>query len=184
MKNTSVSFKEAVKRQDYHSMASLFLADTKTTLTAEYLKTDKHFQEDKTPRDIYKVTIKRGYREFSFNFGQSLSKSKKYKDRLTKDIILLNGKFENLNKRVIPEKLKEYIRDYCIEVKGKKPTEYDILACLTKYEVGSFENFCSDFCYDTDSRKAERIYKDVLNEWQNVKTIWSDDEIEALQKIY
>ncbi len=30
------------------------------------------------------------------------------------------------------------------------PTAYDILACLTKYEVGTFDDFCSNFGYDTD----------------------------------
>jgi len=63
------------------------------------------------------------------------------------------------------------------------PSEYDVLACLTKYEVGTFENFCSEFGYDEDSRTAERIYKAVCDEWANVQRIWSDKEINALQEI-
>ena len=64
-----------------------------------------------------------------------------------------------------------------------KPTAYDILSCLTKNEVGTFENFCGDFGYDEDSRKAEKTYKAVLAEWQNVKMLWSDDEINKLREI-
>src|SRR6185312_12921531 len=30
---------------------------------------------------------------------------------------------------------------------SKKPTAYDVLACITKYDPGTFSNFCSDFGY-------------------------------------
>lgn len=63
------------------------------------------------------------------------------------------------------------------------PTAYDILTCLTKYDVGTFENFCGDFGYDTDSRSAERIYKSVCEEWKAVDRLFSDviDELQEIQ---
>jgi len=63
------------------------------------------------------------------------------------------------------------------------PTAYNVLACLTKYDVGTFENFCSDFGYDTDSRKAYKIYKAVLREWKNVELLFTPEQIEQLQEI-
>lgn len=63
------------------------------------------------------------------------------------------------------------------------PTAYDVLACLQKYEIGSFEDFCGDFGYDTDSRRAEKTYKAVLKEYQMVCDIWTSDEIEELSEI-
>lgn len=66
---------------------------------------------------------------------------------------------------------------------GIAPTPYDVLACLTKYDVGSFENFCGDFGYDVDSRKAYKTYKAVLREWKNVELLWTPEEIELLQEI-
>jgi len=66
---------------------------------------------------------------------------------------------------------------------GIEPTPYDVLACLTKYEVGTFENFCSEFGYDEDSRKAFKTYKAVLKEYAGVQRIWDDNEIEELQEI-
>lgn len=65
---------------------------------------------------------------------------------------------------------------------AKKPTIYDILACLQKYDCGSFENFCSEFGYDTDSRKAEKIYKAVWKEFKAVDRLFND-VIEELQEI-
>ena len=64
-----------------------------------------------------------------------------------------------------------------------KPLAYDILSCLQKSEVGSFKDFCGDFGYDEDSIKAEKIYKAVVEEWKNVKILFSDKEIEKLQEI-
>ena len=66
---------------------------------------------------------------------------------------------------------------------GQEPTAYDVLACLTKYDVGSFEDFCSEFGYDTDSRTAEKTYFAVVKEYNEVKRLWNEKEIEALQEI-
>lgn len=64
-----------------------------------------------------------------------------------------------------------------------EPTAYDILACLTKYDPGTFEDFCREFGYDTDSRSAEKTYNAVCEEYEKVKTIWTDAEIEQLAEI-
>lgn len=66
---------------------------------------------------------------------------------------------------------------------AEKPNEYDVLSCLTKSDPDSFETFCRDFGYDPDSRTAFKIYKAVKREWENVKRLWSDEEIEELQEI-
>lgn len=64
-----------------------------------------------------------------------------------------------------------------------KPTPYDVLSCLQKYEIGTFNDFCRDFGYNEDSIKAEKIYKAVIEEFKNVKILFSDEEIEKLQEI-
>lgn len=66
---------------------------------------------------------------------------------------------------------------------GAKPKPYDVLACLTKYDPGSFENFCSEFGYNTDSKRAEKTYHVVVEEWTKVKAFFSPAEIEELQEI-
>jgi hypothetical protein len=63
------------------------------------------------------------------------------------------------------------------------PSEYSILACLTKYDPGSFVDFCSEFGYDSDSKTADRVYAGVKEEWLNVCRIWNDSEIEELREI-
>jgi hypothetical protein len=66
---------------------------------------------------------------------------------------------------------------------GKPPSAYDVLSCLTKYDIGSFEDFCGEFGYDLDSRKAYKTYKAVLKEWKNVERLFSSEQIELLQEI-
>jgi len=66
---------------------------------------------------------------------------------------------------------------------GQKPTAYDILAGVQKNDPGTFEDFCSDFGYDEDSRKAEKIYFAVQKEWTGIERIFGD-VIKELQEIY
>lgn len=71
----------------------------------------------------------------------------------------------------------------CFPEERTKPTAYDVLTCLTKYNPFTFEDFCGAFGYDEDSRKAEKVYKAVVEEWENIKILYSDEEIEKLQEI-
>jgi len=60
---------------------------------------------------------------------------------------------------------------------SEEPTLYDVLACLTKYDPEDFDNFCGDYGYDTDSRKAEKIYKAVCKEFEAVKRLFPEEEV-------
>ncbi len=66
---------------------------------------------------------------------------------------------------------------------NEEPTLYDLLSCLQKYEVGTFEDFCSEFGYDEDSRSAYKTYKAVVKEYDKVCSLFSNDELEVLQLI-
>lgn len=66
---------------------------------------------------------------------------------------------------------------------GTHPTPYDVLACLQKYDVGSFNDFCNEFGYDQDSRKAYKTYKAVLKEWKNIELLFTPEQLELLQEI-
>lgn len=65
----------------------------------------------------------------------------------------------------------------------KKLSNYSILASLTKYDPGTFDNFCNDYGYDTDSRRAKKIYKAVKKEWDNVSRVFGDclDDLREIQ---
>jgi hypothetical protein len=66
---------------------------------------------------------------------------------------------------------------------SQEPTIYDVLTCLQKYDVGTFENFCDEFGYTNDSRKAEKIYKAVIKEFNSMGRLFTPDELDLLNEI-
>lgn len=66
---------------------------------------------------------------------------------------------------------------------SKKPTMYDILTCMTKHDPGSFENFCSEYGYDTDSIKASKIYTAVCREFEAMERLFTEEILEEMQEI-
>lgn len=168
---------------DYNKQATDFLQSTNTEMKVEFVENGIHFDGDKDTRDIYKVTFKRGNRSFSLRFGQSLVNSAKIVDTVTGNEFTLNGgRLKGKLNVIDTDRFGGSLMDLK-EVKGTPPTAYDVLTCLQKYDVGSFEDFCSEFGYDTDSRSAKKTYKAVVKEFDNVCKLWSDEEIEQLQEI-
>jgi hypothetical protein len=172
--------------KDYNKQALDFLEKTGTTFKAEYLRTGKFFPSDEEERDIYKITLKRGSRSYSFEFGQSIRNSGykivgKYYSRNQINPFLHNGKvfgheFASKYFTLSSKELAEIV--YPIT-----PNEYDVLACLTKYDPGTFKNFCDEFGYDEDSKKAEKTYNAVVDEYKNICALYSDTELEEMQEI-
>lgn len=64
-----------------------------------------------------------------------------------------------------------------------KPSAYDVLACMTKHNPGTFDDFCDAFGYDTDSRSAERVYGLVVKEWAKVSAFFTADELDLLWEV-
>ena len=64
--------------------------------------------------------------------------------------------------------------------KKRKPTAYDVLACLTKGDAGSFEDFCSDYGYDMvddygrQNANTYGLYKAVCREYKHVVSMFYD----------
>ncbi len=174
---------------NYEQQALDFLESTGSEISIEYLKTGKHFEDDKEERDIYKVTLKRGSRKYSFEFGNSLNDSGFY-FTMGRQKISLDRKFLDKPKAELARYIKTYLSfDFLDNGKSdvihypEAPNAYDILAALEKNEVGTFDDFCRNYGYDNDSRKAYKVYKAVLREYMNVQALYSEKEIELLQEI-
>lgn len=69
----------------------------------------------------------------------------------------------------------------------KIPTEYDVLSCLTTYDVGDFEDFLNDFEYEIKAKgDLKRFYKTYLlvkQENEDIHRIFTESQIEQLQEI-
>lgn len=151
---------------EYQEQAKKFLKDNGITFEVTFEKS-VHFEVDKktkktkfAPRDYYTAKFTKGLQVLTINeFGQSIVRSS-FGD--------IRYDFKT--------------GDYTA-TKGTSPTAYDILACLTKSNPGTFENFCGDFGYNEDSRKAEKVYNAVTQEYLKVTSFFTAQELEALQDI-
>lgn len=193
------------QKSEYDLQAEAFLKATGTEFKAVFIKNDKHFVDDKETRDIYEITLKRGDREFKFNFGQSINDSgllliQKSGERTHhKGFIVTAEQRTAIETRTITKdgkiyanpKRNKFLFDFQQEhfslsgltLKFKSPSAYDVLAGLTKSDPNTFKDFCSEYGYDDDSRKAEKIYYAVVNEWNNLKMLYSDEELQQLSEI-
>lgn len=188
MKTLQNTIEGMISNSQYNEACELIAKEMNLDFKAEFLKNDFHFEGDKDKRDIYKITLKREGRKYTFNFGQSLNKSGFYAQySRTK----YNIPIEKLP--LSDSELRRYVRynfngdfgSIAIDkiVRPIAPTLYDVLACLQKYDVGTFEDFCSEFGYDTDSRSAKKTYKAVVKEYDKMCSLFSESELEILREI-
>lgn len=61
-----------------------------------------------------------------------------------------------------------------------EPSTHDVVACLASDAAGfqnarSFEEWASEYGYDEDSRKAERIYRQVERQTRKLENLLGDD---------
>lgn len=170
-------------KTDYEAQAEKFLADTGTQYKAEFKEFGKHFGDDKDKRFLFTVTLTRGSRSYSFDFGSSLADAEEF----FKTLVSADWKkhFKYPARVIKDEEEMKWILPAITKHKDKiiAPSAYDVLACLTKYDPGTFEDFCGEFGYDVDSKKAEKVYEAVKKEYLELSRLYNDQELEALQDI-
>ena len=166
---------------EYTKQANEFLQKANATCKIEFvgLAINKDWKET-TKRNLYEITLTTPKGSMTFDFWDSIHNTEISKMTLNEYAAKRwNCRPECLkyNEKVIASK----------ELKAKKadaqPTAYDILTCLTKYDPGTFENFCWEFGYDEDSRTAERIYFAVQKEYAQLTRIFTAEQMEELQEI-
>lgn len=63
-------------------------------------------------------------------------------------------------------------------------SSYDVLACLySDYNDMTLEEFCNEFCYNTDSIEHNKIYKNCVKQAKGLKRIFTIDQLDLLAEI-
>lgn len=156
--------------QNYIAQAEDFLTETGTHFEKVLITENANFDGDKPhwKRCKYVATFSRNGKTKSFDFtGRVWNCPNSTPIKTTYDF----WKMRQIERRQDKEM-----------IEAKKINAYDVLSCLTKNDVGSFNDFCSEFGYDTDSRKASDTYLAVQNEYDKVLLLWGDC-LEKLQEI-
>lgn len=158
---------------EYDEQAAKFLLDTGSGFMIEYVDEacprwehdDKHIHGNH-----YKFTLTNGARSYTGDFWNS------YADALKGGIKL--AKLEDLGHIFKYHEMKATEKSHAV-----KPSVYDVLTSLQSYVPESFDDFCSNFGYDTDSRRAEATYQAVKEQVTALQTLFSDDEMQMLADI-
>lgn len=175
------------KMTEYGQQALDFLAATNTSFEITYSHTGPHFAGEKDHRDIYRFTLKNSKGEYSSTFGDSFQNT-------ARRYIRVNGPRNDL---ALSRKAGASLRDKSLDGTREaqlaaaklweKPSAYDVLACLTKYDPGTFDDFCADFGYSdqplADYPKVMGIYQAVLDEYRALRRMFSSDELDRLAEI-
>jgi hypothetical protein len=77
----------------------------------------------------------------------------------------------------------KFCDSYANALENKRPDLYSILASIgSEYDLNdtNLEDFCNEFGYDTDSKKAEKIYNNWVAHNDKLKKIFNPEDIEVL----
>lgn len=69
---------------------------------------------------------------------------------------------------------------------GKRPTKYDVLACLDTYDyINGIEEFAQEFGYNLEDnyKETEKIYKACMKQSEKLHGLFTDEELEMLSEI-
>lgn len=92
----------------------------------------------------------------------------------------------SIDDRVKAEKEKPTWKHYSeSQAKYASPTAYDVLACISndQYCEPVFEDWCAEFGYDPDSRKAEALHRRCVAFALELRQFFTDAELADLAKI-
>lgn len=168
-------------KNEYTEQAEKFLQDANATMKIEFQgRAINTAWKEKELRNLYAVTITTPRGSYTFDFWDSL-----HNTEITQMTVEQYARkhFRMLYEDMTYSEKKKASAELAKMQKEARPTYYDVLACLTKYEPGTFEDFCSEYGYDEDSRTAERIYFAVQKEFANLKRIFDPEQLEAMQEI-
>lgn len=66
----------------------------------------------------------------------------------------------------------------------KRPSKYDILACLDTYDyISDIRNFALEFGYDIYDKETEKTYNACMRQGKKLHNLFTDEELETLSEI-
>ena len=165
---------------EYLERAKNFLnkANAKCEIVYGGISRNENWKE-KEKRNWYDVTITTPRGKMTFTFWDSIHNTE-ISTMTSEEYAKKKLKYNRVKNMSYSEKVKAKLARLKAEA---VPNEYDVLACLEKYDVGTFEDFCSEFGYDEDSKTAERIYIAVTKEYKDLTRIFTEEQMEELREI-
>lgn len=204
----AVTLRELGEQNKYAEQGAFFLETTGTTIEVVEAvpQTAPHWGKSKEHGIKYSVTLKNTRGTYTFEFWGSITDKEKL--QLAKEAKvggIYSAKYfalmdwcKSRASATVPNEIRsKNARGISTEYTGRvwlnntedtvkiliAPKAYDILACLRPMSAHSFEEFCSEFGYDEDSRTTERTYQACLAQDNAMRRMFTHAELEAIQEI-
>ena len=173
---------------EYTEAAEKFLTDTGTTLTIEFQYTGPYFAGDKDKRDVYRFTLKNARGEYSSTFGDSIRNTERraFAAMIGQGWAYWSKEAARMGFR--KEAGSETIsRKSLAEARNYRPSAYDILACLEKYEPDTFDNWAAEMGYNdrplSEYPNVLKVWTACVEQYRGLSRMFSADEMEQLREI-
>jgi hypothetical protein len=170
---------------EYDVQAAGFVKLTGIEINRVYTGHRKHFDTDKDKRSCWHITVVRGDKSFSYNFGQSTMESYEVRDH---GASRWHAMKQNDIMRADVKHAMRAIAGHCGDLVREcqtPPSNYSLLSCMASdsYETETFEYWCDNFGYDTDSRKALDTYLKCEKISADICRLFTSDELDQLREI-
>ena len=170
---------------EYNQKALEFLNACPAELSIVHIgKEINHLWNDKEPRDMYSFILKTQKGSMNGTFWDSINNTRLRS--MTARQYCAKRKGVCLSDLTRPEQM-HVIKEFEEEVKDSQPNAYSILSSLEKYEVGSMDDFMYEFGYEIKSTKDManfiQIYNNVVNEYNNLRRIFTPEQMVMLREI-
>lgn len=167
---------------EYQEQALEFLRKANATMKIEVVGPGYSDWDDDNVRIRYRITLTTPKGSYTFPFWGSVLQAELW-DTLSALEKLARKTFRRHYEGLTNSEKAKITKTLLKRRKELKTKEYDVLACLTKYDPGTHEDFCADFGYDTDSIRGLKTYLAVQKEYHELSRIFTPEQLEAMQEI-
>ena len=168
---------------EYEKQAKDFLTSCNATMEIIYAGLEKPNWDDK-PHRTYDCTIKTPRGTMMVHFFDSLHNTQIHEMTPKEYFQKSTGRNYDFESYMTTQRWAKSLKALKA---ATVPSEYDILACLTKYDVGSMDDFMDEFGYEIkcvkDMTNFINTYNAVVKEYNDIRRCFTEEQIEAMQEI-
>lgn len=137
---------------------------------------------DNAIRNLYRVRITTPCGTMGFNFWDSVYNTEASKTTLD---AYCNSHFGAKYSELPIDKKIEATAGFTDLQDKSRPSEYDILATMEKYDYGTLEDFCHEFGYNywEDKKRVRSVYNACCKQYDGLKRVFTPKQLEELREI-
>lgn len=172
MKNLEKIIEDKIQKSQYDEAMGILLKEFGVTIQIDSVKFDSmEWDTEGQKRYIFTCTLKRGDKEYCFDYGSSVADS-------CQKVTLR----DTVNKVDVLRNTWEYSKNIP-NTTIKTPSNYEIFSSLITYDPETLGEFCDTHGYHDNIRNAEKIYNRVKAEYDSLSKMFTQEELNLINSI-